>query len=46
VDLFGVEADHSGARSVQFVGHALRYIPVWLDRAVVHLVFDQNGARV
>lgn len=32
--------------SVQFVGHALRYALVRPGRAVVHLVFDQNGAKV
>ena len=45
-DPFGVEAGHGGAGSVQFVGHALRYAPVRPGRAVVHLVFDQNGAKV
>jgi hypothetical protein len=32
--------------SVQFVRHALRYALVRPGRAVVHLVFDQNGAKV
>ena len=45
-DPLGVDAGHGGAGSVQFAGHALCSALVRPGRAVVHLVFDRNGANL